>query len=139
MIPLVAKSCQGSFLLLVVGITVNTDANLRTYAALSELQTFVPNFRVDLGDGCVPLEVLIDLRCESETFERLVPQTDAMFHYDKFNRLRLHNNVTSVVPWKSVESTTSVNHLQDQTDLIQVNIPRFMVSATDQNFQPISH
>ncbi|THV08447.1 hypothetical protein K435DRAFT_11362 [Dendrothele bispora CBS 962.96] len=111
----------------------------RTYAALSELQTFVPNFRVDLGDGCVPLEVLIDLRCESDTFERLVPQTDATFHYDKFNRLRLRNNVTSVVPRKSVESTTSVNHLQDQTDLIQVNIPRFTVSATDQNFQTISH
>ncbi|KAK7470536.1 Protein SABRE [Stygiomarasmius scandens] len=111
----------------------------RTYAALSGMQTFAPSFRTNAGDGCVPLEVLIDLRCESDTFERLVPQTDATFHYDKFNRLRLRNNVTSVVPRKSVESATSVNHLQDQTDLIQVNIPRFTVSATDQNFQTISH
>ncbi|KAF5344064.1 hypothetical protein D9758_008855 [Tetrapyrgos nigripes] len=111
----------------------------RTYAALSGMQTFAPTFLSDIGDGCVPLEVLIDLRCESDSFERLVPQTDATFHYDKFNRLRLRNNVTSVVPRKSVESATSINHLQDQTDLVQVDIPRFTVSATDQNFQTISH
>jgi hypothetical protein len=61
----------------------------------------------------VPLEVLIDLRCESNDFDRLVPQTDATFHYDKFNRLRLHNNVTSAMlpPSKS----DARDHLQDQT------------------------
>jgi hypothetical protein len=48
------------------------------------------------GDGCVPLEMLIDHRYKSSDFDRLVPQTDATFHYDKFNRLRLRNNVTSV-------------------------------------------
>jgi len=39
-----------------------------------------------MGRGRVPLEVLVDLKCESNEFDRLVPQTDAMFHYDKFNR-----------------------------------------------------
>ena len=49
------------------------------------------------GDGCVPLGVLIDYRWESSDFNRLVPQTDATFHYDKFNRLRLRNNITPVI------------------------------------------
>lgn len=63
---------------------------------MNGLQTFSPTSTEYSGDGCVPLEVLIDYRCESSDFDRLVPQTDATFHYDKFNRLRLRNNVTSV-------------------------------------------
>ncbi|KAJ3853573.1 golgi-body localization protein domain-containing protein [Lentinula lateritia] len=114
----------------------------RTYAVLSGMQTFAPTSRVDSGDGCVPLEVLIDLRCESDAFERLVPQTDASLQYDKFNRLRLHNNVTSAVARKSSESTGSLevaNHLHDETDLIQVQIPRFTVTASDHHFETISN
>ncbi|KIK68037.1 hypothetical protein GYMLUDRAFT_238205 [Collybiopsis luxurians FD-317 M1] len=113
-----------------------------TYAILSGMQTFAPTFRVDSGDGCVPLEVLIDLRCESDAFERLVPQTDASFQYDKFNRLRLRNNVASAATRNSSESTGSLevaNHLHDQTDLIQVQIPRFTVSASDHHFETISN
>ncbi|KAF7292415.1 hypothetical protein HMN09_01225600 [Mycena chlorophos] len=112
----------------------------RTFTTLSGLQTFSPASAEYTGDGCVPLEVLIDFRCESRDFERLVPQTDATFHYDKFNRLRLRNNVTSVVrshPEKS--GVGSHNHLHDQTDLIQVNIPRFTVTAIDEHFQIISN
>ncbi|KAJ3799089.1 golgi-body localization protein domain-containing protein [Lentinula aff. detonsa] len=114
----------------------------RTYAVLSGMQTFAPTFKIDSGDGCVPLEVLIDLRCESDAFERLVPQTDASFKYDKFNRLRLHNSVASAVARKSSESTGSLevaNHLHDQTDLIQVQIPRFTVTASDHHFETISN
>ncbi|KAF5390524.1 hypothetical protein D9757_002702 [Collybiopsis confluens] len=114
----------------------------RTYASLSGMQTFAPTFKVDSGDGCVPLEVLIDLRCESDAFERLVPQTDASFQYDKFNQLRLRNSVTSAVARKSSESTGSLevaNHLHDQTDLIQVHIPRFTVTASDHHFETISN
>ena len=62
-------------------------------------------------DG-VPLEVLIDLRAESDLFDRLVPQTRATFRYDKFNRLRLRNHLTSVVD-KHVERHHA--HLQNQT------------------------
>jgi len=64
--------------------------------SLNGLQTFCPVDRAACGDGCVPLEVLIDYRCESDTFDRMVPQTNATCHYDRFNRLRLRNNVTSV-------------------------------------------
>lgn len=63
----------------------------------------------------VPLEVLIDLRCESDEFECLVPQTDAKFHYDKFNRLRLCNQVSSeprVRP--AVDTSVAHTHLQDE-------------------------
>ncbi|KAJ7507924.1 golgi-body localization protein domain-containing protein [Mycena galericulata] len=112
----------------------------RTFATLSGLQTFSPASADYSGDGCVPLEVLIDFRCESNDFERLVPQTDATFHYDKFNRLRLRNNVTSVV--RSMPEKAGLgnhNHLHDQTDLIQVNIPQFTVTANDQHFQIISN
>ncbi|KAJ7180202.1 golgi-body localization protein domain-containing protein [Mycena crocata] len=112
----------------------------RTFTTLSGLQTFSPASADYSGDGCVPLEVLIDFRCESNDFERLVPQTDATFHYDKFNRLRLRNNVTSVV--RSMSEKTGLgnhNHLHDQTDLIQVNIPQFTVTANDQHFQTISN
>ncbi|KAJ7047262.1 golgi-body localization protein domain-containing protein [Mycena alexandri] len=112
----------------------------RTFTTLSGLQTFSPSSPDYCGDGCVPLEVLIDFRCESNDFERLVPQTDATFHYDKFNRLRLRNNVTSVV--RSVSEKPGLgnhNHLHDQTDLIQVNIPQFTVTANDQHFQIISN
>lgn len=85
------------------------------------MQTFAPTFKVETSDdslSALPLEVLIDLRCESDLFERLVPQTDASFQYDKFNRLRLRNNPTTVVARKSSDSSDSVgvsNHLHDQT------------------------
>ena len=90
----------------------------RSYASLSGLQMFSPVDKDQVGDGCVPLEVLIDLRCESRLFDRIVPQTDAVFQYDKFNRLRLRNNVTSVAR-RSTDSRGIVgtNHLQDQTVL----------------------
>lgn len=79
------------------------------------LQAFSPTY-TELGNAIVPLEVLIDLRCESSRFERTVPQTDATFHYDKFNRLRLRNQVTSIATRVSTESTATVNnHLQAQT------------------------
>lgn len=111
----------------------------RNYTTLSGLQSFSPT-HTELGSAIVPLEVLIDLRCESSRFERIVPQTDATFHYDKFNRLRLRNQVTSIATRVSTESTaTANNHLQAQTDLIRVHIPRFTVTANEEHFQAISN
>lgn len=107
----------------------------RTYTSLTGLQTFSPTGTAIPGDGCVPLEVLIDLRCESSEFDRLVPQTDASFHYDKFNRLRLRSDVSSRV----TTTEDSDSHLHHQTDLIQVHVPQFTVSADDQHFQAISN
>jgi len=68
------------------------------------------------SDGSVPLEVLIDLRCESKAFERVVPQTEAILHYDKFNQLRLHNRLSTIKTKASAQgSTDSVDsHLQDE-------------------------
>ncbi|KAF9569300.1 hypothetical protein CPC08DRAFT_812902 [Agrocybe pediades] len=111
----------------------------RNYTSLSGLQAFAPT-KIGTTDGSVPLEVLIDLRCESDAFERLVPQTEATFRYDKFNRLRLRNNVTSNVTKNEDEnSSLSESHLQNQTDLIRVHIPRFTVSANTEHFQAISN
>ena len=89
----------------------------RSYASLSGLQMFSPVDKDQVGDGCVPLEVLIDLRCESRLFDRIVPQTDAVFQYDKFNRLRLRNGITSAISPSSNQKAALVDdhHLQDQT------------------------
>jgi hypothetical protein len=102
-------------------------------------------------EECVPLEVLVDLRCESREFDRLVPQTDASFRYDKFNRLRLRNDVRST---GQTATDNSQDHLHHQTvswlqpllgyktdvskDLIRVHVPNFTVGATDHHLQAMS-
>ena len=83
----------------------------RNFAWLTGLQTFSPSATNVSGKDYVPLEVLIDLRADNSDFDRLVPQTDATFQYDKFNRLRLRNDTTAVA--KSVEHKHA--HLQNQT------------------------
>lgn len=85
---------------------------IRTHAVLTGLQAFSPSAICRSRHDGVPLEVLLDLRAESSDFDRLVPQTNATFRYDKFNRLRLRNNVTSAVPNTTDRSN---NHLQHQT------------------------
>ncbi|TBU45037.1 golgi-body localization protein domain-containing protein [Dichomitus squalens] len=107
----------------------------RNFAWLTGLQTFSPSATNTSGKDYVPLEVLVDLRADNSDFDRLVPQTDATFQYDKFNRLRLRNDTTAVA--KSVEHKHA--HLQNQTDLIRVHVPRFTVSANDRHFQAISN
>ena len=83
---------------------------------LNGLQVYSPHNPLALGNSSIPLEVLIDLRCESTQFERLVPQTDATFHYDRFNRLRLRNMTTTTSAQISVdESDGAESHLRSQT------------------------
>src|SRR4051794_9256021 len=67
----------------------------RNYSSLTGLQVFPPARGCLSADGCFPLEFLIVLRCESDVFDRLVPKTNATFHYDNFTRLRLRNEITS--------------------------------------------
>ncbi|KAG6919727.1 hypothetical protein DXG01_001561 [Tephrocybe rancida] len=112
----------------------------RRHTSVSGLQTFAPTSLASKENAYVPLEVLIDLRCDKAAFDQLVPQTDVIFHYNKFNRLRLRNNVTSVARGSS-ESGTSArdSHLQNETDLVRVHIPRFTVSASEEHFKAISH
>jgi hypothetical protein len=86
----------------------------RNFASLTGLQAFSPSVINKFGQGVVPLEVLVDLKCGTNFFDRLVPQTDATLQYDKFNRLRLRNNVNSVMR-KSMDSEDQVsNHLESQ-------------------------
>ncbi|KAI0750742.1 golgi-body localization protein domain-containing protein [Daedaleopsis nitida] len=107
----------------------------RNFAWLTGLQTFSPSATNTSGKDYVPLEVLIDLRADNHDFDRLVPQTDATFQYDKFNRLRLRNDVTAVT--KTSQHLHA--HLQNQTDLVRLHVPRFTVSANDRHFQAISN
>lgn len=110
----------------------------RNFASVTGLQTFSPSASNKSGDEYVPLEVLIDLRCENSQFDRLVPQTDASLQYDKFNRLRLRTNAASLT--RSIHDANHPHdHLQNHTDLVRVHVPRFTVSANDQHFQFISN
>ncbi|KAF9247308.1 golgi-body localization protein domain-containing protein [Melanogaster broomeanus] len=111
----------------------------RNYLSLDGLQTFCPTDADSYGNGSVPLEVLLDYRCESDVFDRIVPQTNATCRYDRFNRLRLRSNVTSSVRSGPEHSRGGKQaHLHNQTDLVQIHVPRFTVSANDRHFQFIS-
>lgn len=129
----------------------------RNYMSLDGLQTFCPTDSDSYDSGSVPLEVLLDYRCESNAFDRIVPQTNANCQYDRFNRLRLRNNVASAACSKSEHTHRGRQaHLQNDTveylecfwfifltlleqDLVQVHVPRFTVSANDRHFQFISN
>ncbi|KAF8076499.1 golgi-body localization protein domain-containing protein [Lyophyllum atratum] len=112
----------------------------RSLTSLSGLQTYAPAVLNATENIYVPLEVLLDPRCESSAFDQLVPQTDAAFQYDKFNRLRLRTSITSATRTSTDKSVSAQDsHLQDQTDLVRVHIPRFTVSASDEHFGAISH
>ncbi|KAF8138424.1 golgi-body localization protein domain-containing protein [Boletus edulis] len=111
----------------------------RNYTSLDGLQTFCPTDSDSYDSGSVPLEVLLDYRCESDSFDRIVPQTNANCQYDRFNRLRLRNNVASTAYPKSEHTHRGRQaHLQNDTDLVLVHVPRFTVSANDRHFQFIS-
>lgn len=138
------------------GLT-DSQSPKRNYMSLDGLQTFCPTDSDPYDSGSVPLEVLIDYRCESDSFDRIVPQTNANCLYDRFNRLRLRNNVASAAYSKSERAHRGRQaHLQNDTveyltwfwyilltfwkqDLVQIHVPRFTVSANDRHFQFISN
>ena len=68
------------------------------YSDLTGLQGFYPRRSDDQGERhdrtFVPLEVLLDSKCQSLHFDRVLPKTDGYFHYDKFNQLRLSNDLS---------------------------------------------
>ncbi|KZW03765.1 hypothetical protein EXIGLDRAFT_635040 [Exidia glandulosa HHB12029] len=106
----------------------------RNHAAVNGLQVFSPTTALQPLEARkrlshnVPLEVLVDYRCECNDFDRLVPQTEAVFHYDKFNRNRPRASASTDVP----------SHIAHQMDLVVVNMPRFSVAAKCKNFEAIS-
>lgn len=83
--------------------------------SLDGLQTFCPIDSDPYDNGSVPLEVLLDYRCESNAFDRIVPQTNANCQYDRFNRLRLRNNVTSAPSKAEHTHRGRQAHLQNDT------------------------
>ncbi|KAG8682942.1 hypothetical protein FRC09_016416, partial [Ceratobasidium sp. 395] len=119
---------------------INAHIMKRNYGSLSGLQIFSPSrARGHTANSTpyeVPLEVLLDLRCESNDFDRLVPQTEATLQYDKFNRLRLHNKVTSDTVVPSGEQNSN-DHLQMQNDRVILHVDHLAMSANSQNFVSI--
>ncbi|KAF8528944.1 golgi-body localization protein domain-containing protein [Hysterangium stoloniferum] len=99
----------------------------RNYASIDNLQMFQPTSG-SVADH-LPLEVFLDVKCESRDFERLVPQTRATLRYDKFNRLRLRNDVTTVAISAENGGRAMVDHLSHEMDLLAIDVPRFSISA----------
>lgn len=62
---------------------------------MTAMQAFYPADRSEEGNGFVPLEILLDIRSQTDDFERIIPQTSASLQYDKFNQLRLRNSARS--------------------------------------------
>ncbi|KAG8900410.1 hypothetical protein FRB99_006058 [Tulasnella sp. 403] len=90
--------------------SVNGYIMRRQYVQLHGVQAFVPTVLKADSDRCgVPLEVLVDFRCESQDYERLVPQTDASIQYDRFNRLRLHSQAGGSSSDLSESESSSTN------------------------------
>ncbi|KIP10738.1 hypothetical protein PHLGIDRAFT_22173 [Phlebiopsis gigantea 11061_1 CR5-6] len=118
---------------------INGRVMNRNFASITGLQAFSPSALNTSGQGVVPLEVLIDLKCGTNFFDRLVPQTDATLQYDKFNRLRLQNNVNSMARRSSDSYDQTSKHLESQNDLVRIHVPRFTVTANDRHFQAISN
>ena len=83
----------------------------RTYIGLQGVQIFAPSKTSSTKDGCIPVEVLVDFRCESNDFDRLVPQTEATIRYDRFNRLRLRGSKDMHDPFPDLPNI----HLKFQT------------------------
>lgn len=83
----------------------------RTYIELQGVQIFAPSNSSSKKDRCVPVEVLVDFRCESNDFDRLVPQTEARIRYDRFNRLRLRGSANMHDPFPDLPNI----HLKFQT------------------------
>ncbi|KAG8925646.1 hypothetical protein FRC01_009884 [Tulasnella sp. 417] len=118
---------------------VNSYVMRRHKVKLHGMQAFVPTVLRPDSELCgVPLEILVDFRCESGDYERLVPQTDAEFSYDKFNRLRLHNEFSNASR-QSIETNSSDEYMRNQTDRITVKIPRFTVTANSNSFRAINN
>lgn len=95
---------------------VHSQASDRNYMSLDGLQTFCPTDCISYDSGSVPLEVLLDYRCESNSFDRIVPQTNANCQYDRFNRLRLRNIIASpALPRSEHVNKGRQAHLQNDT------------------------
>jgi len=82
---------------------------------LRGLQAFAPTGHLNRSENSsLPLEILIDLLCDTKEYERLVPQADATVQYDKFNRLRLHNRLSNM-SGTLADSESADDHLRFQT------------------------
>ncbi|KIJ56610.1 hypothetical protein M422DRAFT_218123 [Sphaerobolus stellatus SS14] len=108
----------------------------RNYASVNSLQVFQPT--PGASTDHLPFEVFVDVRCETRDFERIVQQTDATLKYDKFNRLRLRNELTTLALTSGRgPDGVLVDHLLHETDLIRVDVPRFSFAADSRAFAAV--
>lgn len=112
--PINGQIMRRSVLFLALGLGVDVFLCSQKLQ-LHGVQAFVPTVLRPDSERCgVPLEILVDFRCESQDYERLIPQTDAVAQYDRFNRLRLHSQFSNASG--DLTGTNPENeHLKNQT------------------------
>ena len=121
--------------------SVNEVVLRRNFFSLDSLQVFQPSRRCRFlknaseryGFVFVPLETMVDLRYETKDFDRIVPRTDAIMHYDKFNKLRISDSSRSVAA-VNPDGDPKYDHLYHHMDVIRLKCPRFSVSANSKHF-----
>lgn len=88
----------------------------RNHVGLNRLQLFSPTKELRKNapktGHAVPLEILVDYRCEHEGFTRLLPHAEATIQYDKFNRLRLRSDGSEGL---ATNQDPKYDHLRTQT------------------------
>ncbi|KAN0066097.1 Protein SABRE [Thecaphora frezii] len=121
--------------------SVNANVLRRNFFSLDGLQCFHPTgssrFPQSLDGGIrslsVPLETLIDLKYQTNDFDRIVPRTNASVFYDKFNKLRLSDSSKTVASLDA-NGEPKYDHLYHRMDVIRLKCPRFTVSANGDHF-----
>lgn len=79
---------------------------------------------------------MLDLKSDSPDFDRVIAKTDATLRYDKFNQLRLRNNMCGEDA--RIQELGS-DHFKHHQDLAIVNIPRFSISADSKHYGALYH
>lgn len=132
-----------------------------SYMTMTAMQAFYPADRSQETADFVPLEILLDVRSQTDDFERIIPQTSVSLQYDKFNQLRLRNTARSMRLSSdlSTQDTYHLRHnmvrppppalplplrpadpdtrLRTPQDLAVVNIPRLAITSDSNQFASV--
>jgi hypothetical protein len=82
--------------------------------------------------GYLPYEIFLDGKNEATDYTRIVSKVDVTFLLDKFNHLRLPQQIDW--PTATDDNGMPIEHLRLHQDLISVSLPQAGVAATSKHF-----
>ncbi len=112
---------------------INEKVLNRNFLAFDKVEAWYPG-KVDKFDSVtLPLEVMLDDTNRHAEYRRVLPSTNVVIQYDKFNKLRLHDSSHNCASY-SDNFPTSQEHLLHNMDLVRVQCPRFSVFADSEEY-----